>query len=47
MKRGHRQAHFRIWIALAILLTVGFAAGQFLKKPLPYETTPLKTQTTS
>ncbi|MDG2285190.1 MAG: hypothetical protein P8N43_06650 [Alphaproteobacteria bacterium] len=35
MKIRHRKAHFRIWIALAVLLTLGFGAGMVLKQPIP------------
>lgn len=37
MKIRHRNAHFRIWIALAVLLTLGFGAGLALKQPRPVE----------
>jgi hypothetical protein len=37
MKLRHRNAHFRIWVALAVLLTLGFGAGLMLKQPLPVE----------
>jgi hypothetical protein len=35
MKIRHRKAHFRIWVALAVLLTLGFGAGMILKQPIP------------
>jgi hypothetical protein len=37
MKLRHRRAHLRIWIALAVLLSVGFGAGIALKQPVPVE----------
>ncbi len=41
MKQPHRQAHFRIWLALAILLALGFGAGLVIKQPVPVEIAPL------
>ena len=38
MKAAHRRAHLRTWIALAVLVSVGFAAGLALRQPLPVET---------
>jgi hypothetical protein len=38
MKIHHRNAHLRIWMLLAVLLTLGFGAGLALKQPLPIET---------
>lgn len=37
MKIRHRNAHFRIWILLAVLLGLGFGAGLVLKQPLPVQ----------
>jgi hypothetical protein len=37
MKLRHRQAHLRIWITLAVLLTLGLGAGLVLKQPVPFE----------
>jgi hypothetical protein len=37
MKLRHRNAHFRIWLVLAVLLGAGFTAGLALKQPVPIE----------
>jgi hypothetical protein len=37
MKIRHRNAHFRIWVLLAVLLTLGFGGGLVLKQPLPVQ----------
>lgn len=37
MKIRHRNAHYRIWLMLAILLSLGFTAGLVLKQPVPTE----------
>lgn len=37
MKIRHRNAHLRIWLVLAVLLTVGFGAGLALKQSLPVQ----------
>jgi hypothetical protein len=37
MKLRHRNAHFRIWLVLAVLLGAGFTAGLALKQKVPVE----------
>lgn len=37
MRRPHRTAHGRIWLALAVLLPLGFLLGLTLRQERPAE----------